>query len=197
MMNKTKWSIDPSHSEIGFKIEHLMISHVKGVFLKFDSDISTIGEDFSTAEINVWIEAASLDTRDKKRDEHLKGPDFFDVDKFKEITFTGGEMKKSSKTGTFDLTGDLKMRGITKQIKLSVTYGGKMKDPYGNDKAGFIVTGMINRKDWELGWNTPLTSGGVLLDDEVHLNCEVQLIKKSSPEIKMEAENTQSEEMIA
>ncbi|MGZ3864901.1 MAG: YceI family protein [Bacteroidia bacterium] len=195
-MQKTNWAIDPSHSEIGFKIGHLMISNVKGNFLEFDSDISTTGEDFSTAEVNVWIHADSIDTHDKKRDEHLKGPDFFDVDKYKEITFTGGKLKKSGKTGTFDLEGDLKIRDITNSIKLTATYGGKMKDLYGNDKAGFVVTGSINRKDWELGWNALLTSGGMLLSDSVQLNCEVQLIKKNSGEVKMQAENTQSEELI-
>ncbi|MGZ3862263.1 MAG: YceI family protein [Bacteroidia bacterium] len=194
-MQKTKWSIDPAHSEIGFKIGHLMISHVKGVFTKFEADISTVGEDFLTAEISVWIDPSSLETREKSRDEHLKGPDFFDVDKFREMTFTGGKLEKTSKSGTFDLTGELKIKDISKRITLKATYGGKMKDPFGNEKAGFVVTGEINRKDWELGWNKALSSGGVLLDDEVELNCEIQLIKKNPEEIKMHAESSQNEEL--
>lgn len=176
---KVKWGIDPVHSEIAFRVKHLMITNVKGVFKEFDAVIYTSGEDFMTSEIDFWMNSASVDTGDVKRDEHLKSADFFDVENHKEITFTGNSYENIDKDGSYELWGNLTIKGITKKIKLDVEFGGVMKDPGGNEKAGFTINGKINRKDWGLTWNTALEAGGVLVSDEIRISCEVQLVKQS------------------
>jgi polyisoprenoid-binding protein YceI len=179
VLTKTKWGIDPVHSEIGFKVKHLMITYVRGVFKEFDGSIYTTGENFMTAEIDFWINPASIDTGDEKRDAHLKSADFFDVENYKEINFTGNTIEEVDKDGSYELYGDLTIKGIKKQIKLDVEFGGVMKDPWGNHKAGFSINGKINRKDWGLNWNGVLEAGGVLVGEDVWINCEVQLVKQS------------------
>ena len=144
-INQTKWTLDPAHSEISFKVKHLMISHVKGGFKIFDANIYTHSKDFTTAEIDLWIDASSIQTGDDKRDEHLKSADFLDVAQHKQITFTSSTMGKPDADGTVELWGELTMVGITKNIKLEVQFGGIAKDPWGNEKAGFTITGKINR----------------------------------------------------
>ena len=176
---KTKWALDAVHSEIAFKVRHLMISNVKGVFKEFDASIYTTGEDFLSIEIDCWLNPGSIDTGDEKRDEHLKGPDFFDIENHKQITFTGNTYEKAESGGSYELYGELSMKGIAKKIKLEVEFGGVVKDPWGNEKAGFVIKGKINRKDWGMEWNSVLETGGVLLSEEVIINCEVELIKQS------------------
>ena len=176
---KTKWGIDPIHSEIGFKIKHLMITNIKGVFREFDASIYTTNEDFLSAEIDFWMNPASVDTGDAKRDEHLQGPDFFDVENHKQVRFTGNTFEKKDNDGSYELYGELTIKGITKQIKLDVEFGGVMKDPWGNEKAGFAINGKISRKEWGLTWNTLLETGGVVVSDEVRISCEVQLVKQA------------------
>ena len=176
---KTKWGIDTSHSEIGFKIKHLMVANVRGNFREFDASIYTTGEDFMTAEIDFWVDPSSINTNDEKRDEHLKSADFFDVENFKEINFTGNTYKEVDKDGSYELYGDLTIKGIKKQVKFSVEFGGVVKDPWGNEKAIFTVNGKINRKDWGLTWNAALETGGVLVSEDVSISCELQLVKQS------------------
>ncbi len=188
LVKKTKWSIDTSHSEIAFKIKHLMISYVKGSFKVFDSSIYTYGKDFTTAEIDLSIDTASISTGDEKRDVHLKSHDFFDVEKHKQITFTSSTIGKANKDGVHELWGELTMLGITKNIKLDVEFGGVVKDPWGNEKAGFTVTGKINRSDWGLVWNAPIEAGGFLVSDEVSISCEVELSNVSPSTLTMELE---------
>jgi len=173
---QTKWSIDQAHSEIEFKVRHLMIAHVKGAFKTFDASIYTTAKDFTTAEIDLWIDASSITTGDAKRDEHLKSPDFFDVQKHKQITFTSSTIGKPDKDGNQELWGELTMIGVTKNIKLNVQFGGILNDPWGNEKAGFTVTGKLNRNDWGLIWNAAIETGGVLVSEEVTISCEVELI---------------------
>lgn len=170
-----KWVIDPVHSEIDFKIRHLMITNVKGNFKEFDASIYTTGNDFLTAEVDCWINAASVDTGNEDRDTHVKSADFFDVEQFPQITFKADTYEKVDGDGSFELWGGLTIKGITKKIKLDVEFGGIMKDPWGNEKAGFTINGKINRKDFDLNWNTALETGGVLISDEVKINCEIQL----------------------
>jgi polyisoprenoid-binding protein YceI len=194
--NKTKWSIDQSHSEIEFKVKHLMISHVKGWFKKFDASIYTNGKDFSTAEIDLWIDAASISTNDEKRDEHIKSIDFFDVQHHKQITFTSSTMGKPDSNGNQELWGELTIKGITKNIKLNVEFGGILNDPWGNEKAGFTVTGKINRSEWELVWNASLEAGGLMVSDEVTISCDVELINNGSKDLSMELESTAEQKSV-
>ncbi|MDQ2719969.1 MAG: YceI family protein [Bacteroidota bacterium] len=177
MDTKTKWIIDPMHSEIAFKVKHLMIVNVKGIFTEYNASIYTTGDDFMTAEVDFWMNPDSLQTKDEKRDAHLRGTDFFDVAHHKEITFTSNTIESVDNDGSYELWGELTIRGITKKIKLDVEFGGAEKDPWGGERAGFTINGKINRKDWELNWNTTLESGGVLVGDTVTISCEVELLK--------------------
>lgn len=173
---KTKWSIDQIHSEIEFKIRHLMISHVKGEFKVFDASIYTYEKDFTTCEIDLWIDAASIETGDSQRDEHLKSADFFDVANHKQITFTSSTIGKPNKEGIQELWGELTIKGIKKNVKLNVQFGGIIKDPWGNEKAGFNISGKVNRTDWGLIWNTILETGGLMVSEEVNISCDIELI---------------------
>ena len=177
MSTKTKWTIDPSHSEIAFKVKHLMIVNVKGVFTEYNPSIYTNDDDFTTAEFDFWMNPNSLKTNDEKRDAHLRSADFFDTEHHKEITFRSNTIEKTGED-EYELWGDLTIKGITKKIKLNVEFGGIQKDPWGGERAGFSITGKVNRKDWELNWNAVLESGGVLVGDNVNIACEVELVKQ-------------------
>lgn len=172
------WTLDPAHSEISFKVRHLMITNVKGVFKKVTADVITENDNFIPAEITVKAEAASVYTGDENRDNHLKSADFFDAEKYPFITFKATRFEKTA-GDMYDLYGHLTIRDVEKEIKLEVEYGGLMKDPWGNLKAGFVVNGKLNRKDWNLNWNAALEAGGVLVSDEVKINCEVQLVRRA------------------
>jgi len=187
---KTKWSVDQAHTEIAFKVRHLMIAHVKGAFKTFDASIYTNAKDFTTAEIDLWIDPSSINTGDAKRDEHLKSADFFDIQNYKQITFTSSTMGKPDSDGNIELWGELTMIGITKNVKLNVKFGGIVKDPWGNEKSGFTVTGNINRSDWGLVWNASVETGGLLVSDEVTISCDVELINKGQDDLKMKLEPT-------
>jgi polyisoprenoid-binding protein YceI len=177
VLTKTKWVIDPLHSQIGFKVKHLMVSTVRGAFKEYDLSIYTTEEDFLSAEIDFWINPASIDTGQEKRDAHLRSADFFDVENFKEINFTGNTFEKVGEDN-YALYGELTMKGVKKQIKLDVEFGGVIKDPWGNHKAVFTINGKINRKDWGLNWNAALETGGVLVSEDVWISCEVQLTRQ-------------------
>jgi polyisoprenoid-binding protein YceI len=183
---KTKWTIDQDHSEISFKVKHLMIAHVKGVFKKFDASIYTNEKDFTTAEIDLWIDPSSIDTNNESRDEHLKNGDFFDVQKHKQITFVSSTIGEPDHEGNRDLWGELTMIGVTKNIKLNLQFGGIAHDPWGNEKAGFTITGKINRNDWGLVWNTPVETGGLLVSEEVSIFCEIELINIGLKDLSLE-----------
>ena len=174
----TKWAIDPTHSEIGFKVKHLMINTVSGKFGKFEGSVETDGDDFSTARINFTADVASINTNNEQRDGHLKGAEFFDGEKYPQFKFTGAKLNLVS-GDKYTLTGDLDLHGVTKPVTLDVEFGGIAKDPWGNTKAGFTINGKVNRKDWGLSWNAPLETGGVLLSEEVKLHIEVQLAKQA------------------
>jgi polyisoprenoid-binding protein YceI len=176
---KTKWTIDPSHSKIGFKVKHLMIANVTGTFREFEGQVTTTGDDFSTAEISFSMNSASVDTEIADRDAHLKSADFFDVENHPKITFAGSGLKDLG-DDMYDLTGDLTIKGVSHPVTLSVEYGGIMADPWGNVKAGFSITGKIKRKDWGLNWNAALEAGGVLVGEEVKINCDIELAKAAN-----------------
>ncbi len=196
MTKENKWSIDPSHSQIDFKVRHLMIAHVKGAFKVFDASIYTTGKDFTTAEIDLWIDVASIATGDKKRDEHLMSPEFFDVKNHKQINFTARTMAKEGLVGHYELWGELTIIGVTKNVKLDVEFGGIMMDPWGKEKAGFTLTGKINRSDWGLTWNATLETGGLMVSDEVTILCEIELTNEGASEFKMELEPVAKKEIL-
>ncbi len=175
-MSKIKWNLDPSHSEVTFKVKHMMITNVSGSFNEFSVDASTEGEDFSKAEISFTAKAASVNTNSEQRDGHLRYPEFFDTEKFPEIKFKGTKYEKVD-GDNYKLQGDLTIKDVTKSVGLAVEYGGIQKDPWGNMKAGFTITGKINRKDFGLNWNAALEAGGVMVSEEVRIYCEIQLVK--------------------
>ena len=175
-MSKIKWNLDPSHSEVTFKVKHMMITNVSGSFNEFSVEAATEGEDFSKAAISFTAKATSVNTNSEQRDGHLRSPEFFDTEKFPEITFKGTKYEKVDGEN-YILNGDLTIKDVTKNIGLQVEYGGIQKDPWGNMKAGFTITGKINRKDFGLNWNAALEAGGVMVSEEVRIYCEIQLVK--------------------
>ena len=196
MSNKTKWVVDATHSEIGFKVRHLMIAHTKGFFKTFDANIYTTEKDFTTAEIDFWIDVASVYTGDEKRDEHLKGEDFFDVKNHKQITFTCTSIERASEGNTHDMWGELTMKGIMKVIKLNVEFGGIEKDHNGNEKAGFTVKGKINRKDWGLEWNKTIEMGGIMVGEDITIMCELELDIATEKDGTMILEKSEKEQAV-
>ena len=172
----TTWNIDPAHSEVGFKIRHLMISNVKGHFGNYQSTLITEDENFDTAKVSFEAEVASISTDNEQRDAHLKAADFFDVETYPKITFNSTGVSKISEK-EFLVTGDVTIKGITRSIQLNVMQSGMAKDPWGQTKIAFEINGTINRTDFGLVWNAPLETGGVLLSEEVKLLMEVQFSK--------------------
>lgn len=175
--SKTTWVADPMHSEILFKVRHLMITNVKGEFRKFSANIISEGSDFSKAIVSANIDAASIFTNNTDRDTHLKSGDFFDAENFKEILFEGTSFTKLDEEN-YQLKGLLTMKGVSKEISLEVEFGGFITDSYGQEKAGFSVSGKLNRKDWGLNWNAALETGGVMVSEEVRINAELQFVKQ-------------------
>ena len=173
----TKWNLDAAHSEIGFKVKHMMITNVSGSFGKFDASVETEGDDFSTAQIDFTADLNTISTGNTDRDNHLKSADFFDTAQFSELKFVSTKLEKKDESN-FVLSGDLTIRGVKRPVKLDVDFGGIGKDPWGNEKAGFTVTGKINRTDFSLNWNAALETGGVLVSEEVRLYAEIQLVKQ-------------------
>jgi len=176
-MATTTWSIDPMHSDVQFKIKHLVISTVSGSFKTFSGEAVTEGEGFDNASINFTIDPASVDTNQPMRDGHLKNADFFDVEKYPTITFKSTSFKKSGEN--YKLVGDLTMHGVTKPVDLDVEYGGSEKDGQGNQKYGFEVTGKIPRKEFGLVYNALTETGGLALGEDVKLVANIQVAKKA------------------
>ncbi|OFX17018.1 MAG: hypothetical protein A2033_04685 [Bacteroidetes bacterium GWA2_31_9] len=190
MANETKWSIDQAHSEITFKVRHLMIAHVKGSFKTFDASIYTVEKDFVSTVIDLWIDVSSISTGDEKRDEHLKSADFFDVQNHKQITFVSSTISNAGKGENHEIWGELTIKGITKNVMINAQFNGIVKDPWENEKVGFSITGTIKRSDWGLVWNMPLTDGGIMVSDEISIICEVELINKGKKDLIMELESS-------
>jgi len=176
-MSTTKWVLDPTHSELGFKIKHLMITNVSGNFNKFEVAAESKDEEFTNAKVNVSIAVDSINTNNAKRDEHLRTSDFFEADKFPSIVFRSTSIEKVDDEN-FVLTGDLTIRDITKSVKLNLEYSGVSKDPWGNEKAGFSLNGKINRKDFGITYNATLETGGLMLGEELKIIGEIQLVKQ-------------------
>lgn len=175
-MNTTKWAIDPTHSEIGFKVKHMMFTNVSGSFTKFDASATTEGDDFENASFEFSGDIDSVQTGNADRDGHLKSGDFFDAENSPKLTFKSTSFTKAG--SDYKLEGDLTVRGVTKPVTLDAEFGGIAKDPWGNTKAGLSITGKLNRKDWGLTWNSALETGGVLVGEEVKLAIELQFVKQ-------------------
>ncbi len=172
------WKIDPSHSEIQFKVKHLMITTVTGYFKKFDAEVITDNEDFnSVTSIKFSADINSITTNNEQRDTHLKSEDFFHADKFSELTFTGTRYTTLKNEST--VQGNLTIRGITRPVSFNVEYGGMVVDPWGQTKAGFTLTGSISRKEFGLMWNAVTEAGSVVVSDEIRINADVQLIRQA------------------
>lgn len=172
---KTIWNIDPTHTEVQFKVKHLVISTVTGFFKKFSGTIESDSEDFDGASVNFSADINSIDTNQTDRDNHLKSADFFAAEEYPTMDFEG-ELKLVS-GNDYQLTGDLTIRGTSKQVEFPVVLGGTMKDPYGNVKSGFEINGKINRKDFGLNWNAVTEAGGIVVSDEVKLQINAQVVK--------------------
>ena len=178
-MATTKWVVDPAHSEVQFKVKHLMITTVTGYFRKFNVEVETEDEDFTKAsKILFTADVDSIDTNNEQRDTHLKSPDFFDASTHDEVKFEGKGFEKLSEN-EYNLDGELTIRGTTKPVTVNVEYGGIVVDPYNQTKAGFTVTGKINRKDFGLTWSAVTEAGSVVVSDEIKLNAEIQLVKQA------------------
>jgi polyisoprenoid-binding protein YceI len=176
MANST-WAIDPTHSEIGFKVKHMMFTNVSGKFNTFTATIENEDNQFETSTIHFEAEINSIDTNNADRDNHLKSADFFDAEKFPKLSFKSSTVKKI-RENEFEIEGELTVKDVTKTITLATEYSGLMLDPWGNTKAGLSIAGKINRKEFGLTWNAALETGGVLVGEEVKLFVEVQLLKQ-------------------
>jgi polyisoprenoid-binding protein YceI len=174
------YAIDPAHSEVSFQVRHL-VTQVRGKFSDYQGTIQLDPAKLENSKVELRIKAASIDTALPDRDKHLRSEDFFFVDKYPEITFTSQQIKATGKD-TYEVTGPLTLRGVTRTVTLPVTYLGKVRDPWGNDKAGFALETTINRKDYGIVWNAALDNGGVVLGDDVKIaiNLETQLQKDAA-----------------
>jgi len=176
-MATTKWVLDPAHSEVEFKIKHMMISTVTGVFEKFDAVVETEGEDFNTAKVTFTINVDSINTKNEQRDGHLKSVDFFESANFPEIKFVATKYENVDNDGSYEVYGELSIRVITRNEKFDAEFGGVIKDPWGNTRIGLNATAKINRKDFGLTWNSTLEAGGVLVGEDVAITLDVEFIK--------------------
>ncbi|TGE21803.1 polyisoprenoid-binding protein [Hymenobacter aquaticus] len=175
-MATTKWALDPTHSEVQFKVKHLVISTVTGSFKKFEGEAETDGDSFENAHVRFSADISSIDTNQEQRDEHLKSAEFFDAATYPQLTFVSTSFEKTGGSD-YKLTGDLTIHGVTKPVTFDVEYGGSAGDFYGNTKAGFEVTGKINRKDFGLTWNGVTEAGSIVVSEDVKLMASLQFSK--------------------
>lgn len=164
------WTVDASHSEVGFTARHLMVSKVRGTFSEFAATVE-VGETFESSSVTADVKLASVDTRSEDRDNHLRSTDFFDVENYPSMTFTSTEVTEST------LTGDLTIKGVTQRVTFDLDFGGVSDDPWGGTRAGVEATTEVNRKDFGLTWNVAIEGGGVLVSDKVKIHLDIQLIK--------------------
>ena len=175
-MAQTNWAIDPTHSEIGFKVKHMMFTNVSGKFNTYEATITNEESAFETSKINFNATVDSIDTNNTDRDNHLKSADFFDAENFPTLNFTATSIQKVN-ANQFQIMGDLTIKDVTKSITLDAEYSGILKDPWGNTKVALAISGAINRKEFGLTWNAALETGGVLVGEEIKLLAEIQLLQ--------------------
>jgi|SRR5690242_8337892 len=179
-MKRTKWALDPTHSEIQFKVKHLMISKVTGQFQKFDATVETEGDDLTTAKVSFTADVNSISTNNEQRDAHLRTGDFFDAENHSQLSFVSSRLEKIDGEH-YKLYGTLTMRGVSKNVALDVEFGGMIQDPWGNARVGFTVTGRINRKDYGVSFSMVSETGGVLLGEDVSIHVQTEFVKIAEP----------------
>lgn len=170
------WQLDTTHSGVHFSVRHLMVSKVRGSFSKYSVDLAFDPANPAAGKVDVTIDASSIDTKEEKRDGHLRSPDFFDTEKYPQITFKSTSVEAKDAENLV-VHGDLSIHGVTKSVALAVEFAGATKDPWGNTKAGFSAHTTINRKDFGLGWNQALEAGGVLVGEKVEIHIDLELVK--------------------
>ncbi|PHQ56948.1 MAG: hypothetical protein COC16_02280 [Lutibacter sp.] len=173
---QTNWTFDSSHSTVRFAVDHMVISEVEGKFTSYEGSVETSQDDFSDAKIKFSIDVNSIDTDDVKRDGHLKNADFFNTEQHPNMTFQSTSIEKI-KEGQYALKGDFTLLGVTKEVVLNLSYGGTVQDPWGNTKAGIKVTGIIDRTDFGLKYNSVMKTGGLLIGEEIAITCKMELMK--------------------
>jgi len=173
------WNIDPSHSAIAFSVRHMVVSKTRGRFTKWNGQLRFDADNPSASSVEVTIDPASLDTADAQRDAHLRSPDFFDVEKYPSASFRSKKVEVAAED-RYRVTGDLTVHGVTKPVVLDVTYEGSGKDPWGGERAGFLATTSIDRKDFGLEWNKALETGGLLVGEKVELTLEIEAVKQAA-----------------
>ncbi|MGE6221772.1 YceI family protein [Nubsella zeaxanthinifaciens] len=176
-MATTKWALDPTHSELQFKVKHLMITTVTGSIKSFSAELESEGDDFTNASISFSGDISSIDTGNGDRDGHLKSGDFFDAEKYPAISFKSTSVEKDG--SDYVVKGDLTIKDVTKPVKLNAEFGGIATDPWGNTKAGFTLSGKVNRTEFGLTWNAALETGGVMVSEEVKILGELQFVKQA------------------
>ena len=180
LANATEWTVDPAHSTASFTVKHMMVSTVRGEFGKITGTATVNKPDYSDAQVDITIDATTVDTREPKRDAHLRSPDFFDVQKFPTLTFKSKRVDKGKEKGHLNLVGDLTMHGVTKEVTFDVTGPSQeMKTPFGTIAMGAEAKAKINRKDFGLNWNKALEAGGVLVSEDVNIDINLELSKKA------------------
>ena len=172
----TTYNLDPSHSELGFSVKHLMVTNVKGRFQKFDARVELDEQDLTKSKLTVTIDAGSIDTRNADRDAHLRSADFLDVENHPEVTFVSKRIERVG-DNEYKVIGDLTIRGVTREVTLDAEETGRGRDPWGGDRIGFELRGSLNREDYGLTWNAALETGGVLVSPEVKLIIDVEVVK--------------------
>jgi len=175
-MTTSNWNIDAVHSGINFSIRHMVVSKVRGRFGKYTGAIKLDDGDITRSVVEATIDASSIDTGTPQRDTHLRSPDFFDVEQFPELRFRSKRIEKLAED-RYRVVGELTIRDVTREVSLDVEYGGRAKDPWGNERVGFVAKAALDRKDFGLGWNQVLEAGGVLVGDRVDIELEVQAVK--------------------
>lgn len=174
---QTSWKIDAAHSNVIFNVSHMVIAEVTGNFKEFNATLVQNGEDFSGGKLTATIKVSSIDTDNEGRDKHLRSADFFDAEKYPEITFVSKSIEKISDKN-YKVTGDLTMRGVTKSVVLDMKFNGQMNDPWGNTKAGFKATTRVDRKDFGLGWNKVLETGGLMVGEDINIIINTEMNKE-------------------
>ena len=173
---KTKiWNIDKTHSSIGFKIKHMMFTNVRGNFADYEATINLLNDNLEESTLHFETQVASIDTNNADRDNHLKSADFFDAEQYPTVAFTSTKIEKKGEAH-YVVEGTLTMHGVSKPVKLNAEYSGIIQDPWGNSKIALALNGKVNRKDWDLNWNTTLETGGLLVSEEVNFDIETQFV---------------------